>query len=348
MGNQQSGSSSPCDARGFAVCAAVPNAVGCKDAGDSDFFCTCADGFRYQGRSDTSKCDDINECHLGTHNCTAEVPNSICENTKGSYICVCGDYRELRDGKCEDKNECMANNGGCGANSICNNNSDASVTCSCMPGYEGNGGQPGIDCTDIDECENDPCPVNSSCINTSGSFKCECAKGFSMGSDGVCVAKNYCDTDEHDCDPILATCKQLVGSYTCECKPNLTGNGKKGNCIPKAGYEDLPCELSGGACGQYSECVKGSDGTYSCTAKSFTAQLSTVMSEGLSGETPGWIWGMIAGGALVVVILVLLVVRKFKKKSRNAGELVYDEYGMADGGASYDQYGYGSTDYYYS
>ncbi|CBZ55398.1 unnamed protein product [Neospora caninum Liverpool] len=321
MGNGQSGESqTPCDVAGFKICASVPNAVGCKDAGSSDFFCTCADGFRYAGRSDTSRCDDIDECHQGTHNCTTAVPNSMCENTRGSYICVCGDHRELKNGICEDKNECAQNNGGCGANTTCINNSDASVTCSCLPGYEGNGGQPGIDCTDIDECDADPCPVNSTCANTAGSYRCECAKGFSMGADGACIAKNYCDTNEHDCDPVLATCKQLVGSYTCQCKANLTGTGKKGNCTPKEGYENLPCELAGETCGQYSSCTKGSDGNYSCVAKSMSSQLSTVISEGLSSDTPVWIWAAIGGGALLVVILLVLVIK----------------------------YDYGSMDYYYS
>ncbi|KAI3447801.1 hypothetical protein Pfo_004466 [Paulownia fortunei] len=64
--------------------------------------------------------------------------------------------------------------------------------CSCSKGYEGNPYlSPG--CTDINECENNPCDEHGICTNTPGSFSCSCKKGyFGDGTkDGRgCIAKN--------------------------------------------------------------------------------------------------------------------------------------------------------------
>ncbi|KAH6824750.1 hypothetical protein C2S53_010825 [Perilla frutescens var. hirtella] len=68
----------------------------------------------------------------------------------------------------------------------------AGYRCSCFKGYEGNPYlSPG--CTDINECENNPCDSNGICTNTPGNFSCSCKKGYR--GDGTkngqgCIAKN--------------------------------------------------------------------------------------------------------------------------------------------------------------
>ena len=39
----------------------------------------------------------------------------------------------------------------------------------------------------MDECERDPCPVGSRCVNTRGSFSCECPLGFDLEDGRTCT-----------------------------------------------------------------------------------------------------------------------------------------------------------------
>ncbi|KAL6100657.1 heg1 [Pungitius sinensis] len=48
---------------------------------------------------------------------------------------------------------------------------------------------------DVDECERDPCPVGSRCVNTRGSFSCECPIGFDLEDGRTCTrAKAFLGT----------------------------------------------------------------------------------------------------------------------------------------------------------
>ena len=90
---------------------------------------------------------DINECSTSNGGCT-----QTCQNTAGSYYCVCGTGYSLAsnnhgcDGELSielkyqcgmytfsDVNECSTNKGGC--NQVCTNNI-GSFVCSCNTGYE--------------------------------------------------------------------------------------------------------------------------------------------------------------------------------------------------------------------
>lgn len=39
----------------------------------------------------------------------------------------------------------------------------------------------------MNECERDPCPVGSRCVNTRGSFSCECPLGFDLEDGRTCT-----------------------------------------------------------------------------------------------------------------------------------------------------------------
>ena len=71
-----------------------------------DYSCDCRKGFAL---NTSDVCNDINECN-GKHNCEHE-----CVNTKGSFYCECeAGYQLTRNQRsCEDKNECLTENGGC-------------------------------------------------------------------------------------------------------------------------------------------------------------------------------------------------------------------------------------------
>ncbi|KZV38494.1 wall-associated receptor kinase 3-like [Dorcoceras hygrometricum] len=68
----------------------------------------------------------------------------------------------------------------CKGNSVCVD-SDTGLggyRCNCTVGYEGNPYlSPG--CTDINECNSNPCDVNGICTNTPGNFSCACKRGYS-------------------------------------------------------------------------------------------------------------------------------------------------------------------------
>ena len=40
---------------------------------------------------------------------------------------------------------------------------------------------------DVNECEKNPCPVGSRCVNTKGSFTCECPLGFDLEDGRSCT-----------------------------------------------------------------------------------------------------------------------------------------------------------------
>ena len=115
---------------------------------------------------------------------------------------------------CVDINECDTNP--CDPDATCTN-SLGSYSCSCDPGYSGDGKS----CTDNNECANDPCDSNAKCTNTLGSFTCVCNTGFT-GDGLTCSDDNECDFDPCDAN---ASCTNTVGGHTCDCNAGFVGNG---------------------------------------------------------------------------------------------------------------------------
>ncbi|KAL0336743.1 UNVERIFIED_CONTAM: Wall-associated receptor kinase [Sesamum calycinum] len=93
----------------------------------------------------------------------------------------CSEAQKYNDFTCLQNSYCIDSDTGLGG-----------YRCSCSKGYEGNPYlTPG--CTDINECENNPCDEHGICVNTPGSFNCSCKKGyFGDGTkDGRgCIAEN--------------------------------------------------------------------------------------------------------------------------------------------------------------
>ncbi|XP_042610199.1 adhesion G protein-coupled receptor E2-like [Cyprinus carpio] len=87
------------------------------------YYCTCDEGFQSTPPNftqTTGQCLDINECLVGTYECSADLE---CVNTIGSFNCSCPKgYKTSRlDAGCEDVDECLSSV--CGVHSSCFNNS---------------------------------------------------------------------------------------------------------------------------------------------------------------------------------------------------------------------------------
>uniref|UniRef100_A0A1A8E0Z0 Heart of glass n=1 Tax=Nothobranchius kadleci TaxID=1051664 RepID=A0A1A8E0Z0_NOTKA len=95
---------------------------------------------------------------------------------------------DVRTTQVPPRNPCVSNpcmNGG-----VCVSYKGPEYTCQCQQAWTG------PNCNqDMDECEQDPCPVGSSCVNTRGSFSCECPLGFDLEDGRACTrAKTFLGT----------------------------------------------------------------------------------------------------------------------------------------------------------
>ncbi|XP_034042109.1 protein HEG [Thalassophryne amazonica] len=98
------------------------------------------------------------------------------------------------------RNPCVSNpcmNGG-----MCVSYEGHQFTCRCQQAWTG------PTCSlDVDECETDPCPPGSRCVNTHGSFGCECPLGFDLEDGRTCTrAKTFLGTfsvDRMPRDPVI-------------------------------------------------------------------------------------------------------------------------------------------------
>ncbi|XP_041432755.1 fibrillin-1 isoform X2 [Xenopus laevis] len=125
--------------------------------------CTCKDGFIGDGVS----CSDIDECaYSWLYNCAY----GICENTIGSYKCVCPAGYTKGTGKetgntCVDIDECSSPDlNKCHPIATCFNYV-GTYTCQCPPGILGNG----FHC---DPCSRGVCGVGMECLTDGSSYSC--------------------------------------------------------------------------------------------------------------------------------------------------------------------------------
>ncbi|KAM8769180.1 latent-transforming growth factor beta-binding protein 4 isoform 2-T2 [Acanthopagrus schlegelii] len=240
---------------------------------------SCQPGYRLLNRL----CADIDECRQ------APCTNGRCENTPGSYRCVCHHGYKLQNNTCADVDECAEPSQCPGQMCV---NSVGSYRCmSCRPGYTLTDRQ----CTDVNECEDSETCPGQQCVNTEGSYSCvDCQQGYhsvnrlcedvdeclqasqcpgqqcvnTVGSyrcvscqpgyssqDGSCqdvdecVSVGACEADR--------VCVNTVGSFRCECRPGYRTAGLGRQC------RDINECLEGEFCFPKGECVNTA-GSYTC------------------------------------------------------------------------------------
>ncbi|XP_017650444.1 CD97 antigen isoform X2 [Nannospalax galili] len=108
--------------------------------------CRCKPGFtpsKMLITDPTETCEDINECLLPMAAICGKY--ATCENTEGSYYCMCNPGYELKSGAkkftnqsentCQDVDECSTRQHQCHSSTVCSN-SAGSYKCHCRPGWE--------------------------------------------------------------------------------------------------------------------------------------------------------------------------------------------------------------------
>lgn len=117
----------------------------------------------------------------------------------------------------------------------------------------------GNKCEDINECLKNPCPLNSNCENTLGSFTCICVNGTVLEQiSGNCRIPGECSNDDdcsyetkchnnrctNPCDKLTcgvnAVCSVFNHNPICECKQDSQGDPYK-ECIKLQCVKDSDC-----------------------------------------------------------------------------------------------------------
>uniref|UniRef100_A0A3P8XCC5 EGF-like domain-containing protein n=1 Tax=Esox lucius TaxID=8010 RepID=A0A3P8XCC5_ESOLU len=147
------------------------------------FVCLCQPGFRAQAPAcigpvcpDYRVCQDVDECKEMPEVC---VGQGMCENTLGSYRCVCQRGYRGNGTHCEDDNECASGRHGCDTNARCGN-VIGSYFCQCYQGFSGDGHS----CFDVDECALGNGRCEHVCTNEPGGYSCHCRQGYQLAQDG--------------------------------------------------------------------------------------------------------------------------------------------------------------------
>uniref|UniRef100_K1QTK6 Latent-transforming growth factor beta-binding protein 4 n=1 Tax=Magallana gigas TaxID=29159 RepID=K1QTK6_MAGGI len=201
------------------------------------------------------KCEDINECEGNS----SKVCNTFiehCENTEGSYQCICLSGFRKHNGTCKDIDECSEKTSGC--EQICNN-TFGSFECLCFPGFSLNSNNATCSRTDENSCDS----IQRSCEYTCDPIekKCLCPIGFQLAEDGQGCQECEEPYFGEDCSQIctcgqgMERCDPVTG---CFCELGWTGT----NCT----VDINECENNQGICGNEKVC-QNLEGSYTCNCK---------------------------------------------------------------------------------
>lgn len=198
----------------------------------------------------------------------ADCESGLCRDFGGDPICtvpcdsqcpverfVCFESVCTPDDYCSPDGQgpgCIVSCEQCDINAICDEDAAGGLTCTCGPGYAGNG----LSC-DVNECVMQPCSEDATCTDLVPGFVCECNPGW-RGDGLVCDDVDECAEFIDNCS-INAVCVNVPGSFACDCLPGFEGNGQSCRDI----NECLQNPCNGGTCtnlmgGYTCECPMGS------------------------------------------------------------------------------------------
>ena len=158
------------------------------------------------------------------------------------------------------------------------NSSSMNGSCVCPMGYQLD--NTGKNCTEINECIPNLCPINSTCLDLIGDFSCECNAGYSLVTNPSldCVDINECNNSMlYNCSS-NSECVNIHGAYLCECNLGYEMVGMECmdinecldvslyNCQPDSTCQNIPSnyscqcnvgffESSPNFCGDLNECI---------------------------------------------------------------------------------------------
>lgn len=260
------------DCVALATCSDPSTALG-------NFVCTCPPGYTGNGRTSGTGCTNINEC--ATNPCGSGTCSEIALGpgwTSPGYTCACNPGLGFNGTTCVVENECTAGTADCVAVAACVDPSTApgDFTCTCPPGYAGNGRASGTGCTNINECAPSPCGVGTCSEIALGpgwsapGYTCACPAGYTF-SGTTCSLVNECAANLDDC-VALAACADptvAVGDFVCTCPSGYVGNGR----------------ASGSGCSDVDECASGLDDCSSlATCTNTPGSFTCACNPGFSGN----------------------------------------------------------------
>ncbi|RMX47721.1 hypothetical protein pdam_00012358, partial [Pocillopora damicornis] len=201
------------------VCFLEPNCVSInlnkRVDGNGNYECELNNA-THEGHEDELKKEENYFYHAAESACVKNhcKNNATCQSgfTEKGFRCLC--TAGFKGQNCDqDVNECTEGSHGCSADAVCIN-TEGSYTCSCKPGYSGDGRT----CKDVNECTEGShgCSADAVCINTEGSYTCSCKPGYS-GDGRTCKGLVF-----HSCKEIL----ENQGSQENKAYPILVNNKK--------------------------------------------------------------------------------------------------------------------------
>ncbi|CAL1545513.1 unnamed protein product [Lymnaea stagnalis] len=235
------------------------------------YHCRCNQGY---SKINSSKCQDIDECHLATDQC-----QHYCQNVEGGYNCQCETGYILA----EDRHNCISVTNLCAGTKLycqmgCRTDDTNQTYCFCPKGHTMYNQSK---CKDIDECsqpQNNGCSYKEGCVNTLGAYNCSCPPGQSLDNNGrtcldcnndtwgvQCSHECACGIGAEKCDPVSGCiCKTGYTGKHCdrdinECASGRISCGTKEVCVNLPGNATCKC-LAGygfdenGTCVDINEC----------------------------------------------------------------------------------------------
>ncbi|KAI8738014.1 mucin protein, partial [Biomphalaria glabrata] len=164
---------------------------------------------------------DVDECVEGLANCR---PDQICQNTMGSFACLCHQGFKEVNGTCANIDECKD-----ATLNLCQQicvDTPGSYVCRCKDGFT----LDNTTCHDVDECELDTSECQHRCINNVGGYSCGCFDGYTLREDRRACFKvlELCKNEHLNCSQ---GCTLVNGAEVCFCNKGFTLADNLMDCI---------------------------------------------------------------------------------------------------------------------